>query len=536
MKARGLNEAFLHPKYENLTDPFVFPEMDQAVKRLQRAVEKSEKILIYGDYDADGITASTLMADVLSLIGVPPDHFDIMLPDRFKDGYGMSHRLVERAKAAKTSLVITVDCGSRNHDIIDQLRQQGTDTIVTDHHECGETLPEAVAVLNPKRSDFPEEYRYLRDLAGVGVAFKLAQALVKRGMIPNGQEKWLLDLVLIGTICDSMPLTGENRILGFYGMKVLPKTRRLGLRELMRTAGIQSLTSDAIGFQLGPRLNAAGRLKSADLSLQLLRTKSAPEAAALATQLEDLNLRRKTAQRLAISEISERGASSTPVMVETGSWHEGVLGIIAGRLVEKYQRPAFVLTESEPGILKGSARSFGDFDLAAALNKVQDLLIAGGGHAAAAGLRLATKNLDSFTQSINQYYQDLNLSDQTDLLRPHADLAVSDLAYISLDLLDHLSLLEPFGEGNQTPLFRLQNIHIESVTPLGADKNHLRLDVADSSGQRLKLLSFFAPKKWFSLTPDTPIEPLIQLEKNEFRGVASPEGRIVDLAVLPTEF
>ena len=332
-----------------------------------------------------------------------------MLPDRFVDGYGMSPRLIDRAKSTGVTLVITVDCGSRNHAIIEELNTLNIDTIVTDHHECEATLPEAVAVINPKRQDYtgPSKLRdlagvgvafkvaqsKLRDLAGVGVAFKVAQALVKAGLIENGREKWLLDLVLLGTICDSMPLTGENRILSYYGIKVLEKTSRKGLRELMRTAGVKSINSESIGFQIGPRLNAAGRLDTAELALNLLRTTSVTEAASLANQLEELNKTRRQEQRSATEEILKRGDKDDPVIIETGNWHEGILGIVAGRLVETKHKPAFVLSETETGVFKGSGRSFGDFNLAEALDYAKGSIVNGGGHAAAAGVRVRSEDL-----------------------------------------------------------------------------------------------------------------------------------------------
>ena len=295
LKARGVSEDFLHPKYEDLTDPFTLEDMDKAVERVKRAIGRHEKILIYGDYDVDGVTASTVMEQSLILAGVKPENLTIMLPDRFADGYGMSPKLVKRAEKDHITLVITVDCGSRNHEIIDELNALNLDSIITDHHETADTMPEAVAIINPKRKDSPTEK--LKNLAGVGVAFKVAEALAKKGYIRKGQEKWLLDLVLIGTICDNMLLIGENRILGFYGVKVLAKTRRPGLKELIRRAGVKRLDSESIGFQIGPRLNAAGRLKTADLALSLLRAKNSLEAAPLAEKLEELNKKRKNEQR-----------------------------------------------------------------------------------------------------------------------------------------------------------------------------------------------------------------------------------------------
>ena len=241
MEKRQLGEEFLHPEYEKLTDPFCLPDMDKAITRIEKAIKNKEKVLIYGDYDVDGVTASTLMEEALTLAGI--QDIEIMLPDRFADGYGMSPRLIKKAKSHEITLVVTVDCGSRNHEIIDELNTLGIDTIVADHHECADTLPEATAVINPKRQDY-QGPGTLRDLAGVGVAFKLAEALVNKKFIKPGQEKWLLDLVLIGTICDSMVMVGENHILGAYGIKVLEKTRRSGLKELMRNAGVKNINAE----------------------------------------------------------------------------------------------------------------------------------------------------------------------------------------------------------------------------------------------------------------------------------------------------
>lgn len=529
IKTRHLDQFFLHPKYENLTDPFKLPDMAKAVERIQTAIQTDENILIYGDYDADGVTASTLMEQTLILAGAKPENISIMLPDRFADGYGMSPRLIKQAKKQGTKLVITVDCGSRNHDIVNELNTLKIDTIITDHHETDTKMPEAVAVINPKRQDCPT--LELENLAGVGVAFKLAQALVGQGCIKPGQEKWLLDLVLIGTICDSMTLTGENRILGFYGLKVLAKTRRPGLIELMQRAGVKNLHSEAIGFQIGPRLNAAGRLDTADISLNLLRAKSAPDAASLAAKLEELNKKRRTEQISATREIKERGISPDPVIIETGNWHEGILGIVAGRLVEDYKKPAFVLTEVTDGTFKGSGRSFGDFSLAEALARVQDVIIGGGGHAGAAGVRVARDHLYQFRERINQYYRDLHLKDQQKYLKQIPDLTLDDFSNLNLKLIEELKSLEPFGPGNEEPIFRLRNTKINSVTKMGAEGQHLRLDLKDKNGKPLKLISFYAPEKWLSLFPEDQIEPLIKLTENDWNGIRSLEARIVDIEI-----
>ncbi|MDO4741795.1 MAG: single-stranded-DNA-specific exonuclease RecJ [Candidatus Saccharibacteria bacterium] len=529
LELRGIDESFLYPKYEDSLDPFLLPDLEKAISRIEKARQNKEKVLIYGDYDVDGVTASTLMEEALRLTGI--HDLDIMLPDRFSDGYGMSERLVERAHSEQINLVITVDCGSRNHEIVSKLSQLKIDTIITDHHECDDSLPEAVAVVNPKRKDF-DPNSSLHDLAGVGVAFKVAQGLAKMNLLPNGQEKWLLDLVVIGTLCDNMKLSQENRILCFYGLKVLNKTRRLGLRELMRLAGVKRLSSEAIGFQIGPRLNASGRLETADLSLSLLRTNSATEATALALKLEELNKARRHKQQIATEEISKRELPDSPVIIEQGEWHEGIIGIVAGRLVERYHRPSFVLTNSEPGILKGSGRSFGDFNLAEALNFAKDAIIAGGGHAGAAGVQLEADKIELFRTKINEYYRSLKLSDQEKYFRIDSDLSLSDISTFSLDLLDDLSLLEPFGVGNSEPVFCVKNAKIIDFKRLGDKRQHLSLTLSDTNRKILKCIAFFAPLEWLDLDLDLDYNFLVRPIENEWNGIRSVEARICDIISL----
>lgn len=543
LAGRGFDRAFLEPKYEDLIDPEVLPDMEKATARIRQAVGQGERVLIYGDYDVDGVTASTALHDTLVLAGVK--EIEIMLPNRFTDGYGMSNKVVQyvaetrgeagRAKAKKPiNLVFTVDCGSRNGEIVKELRALGVDTIITDHHECGQELPKAVAVVNPKRPDWlskdekSEEKAELRELAGVGVVFKLAQALVRAGLIPKGQEKWLLDLVAIGTICDSMLLTGENRRLCYYGMLVLEKTRRAGLKELMLQAGVKKLNSEAIGFQIGPRLNAAGRMDTAEKALELLMAKKRPLAAQIALELESLNKERRTQQQVALREIEERGIGDDPVIVVRGEWHEGILGIIAGRLTETYRRPAFVFGPAE-GILKGSGRSFGDFNLATALDVCQKYILGGGGHAGACGVKIAEDGIEEFRQAINEYYRSLQLKDQERYLETEADVIVEEFAELSLELVEELRALEPYGQGNAEPVFLLSGVRVVEVGKLGEEGKHLRLVVWDRQGKSFKLMCFYAPEEYLRLRGGEVIDAWITLTENEFRGIRSVEGRIIKL-------
>lgn len=527
--ARGLDQDFLKPKYENLAKPNELPDMEKALKRIEKAVKTGEKVLIYGDYDVDGVTASTLMEQALKMSGIT--EIKIMLPDRFVDGYGMSERLIKEAKKGKFTLVITVDCGSRNHKIIEKLNKEHIDTIVTDHHECEKTIPKAVAVINPHRQDYKGE-ESLRNLAGVGVAFKLAQGLTEKNLIKNGQEKWFLDLVLLGTICDSMFLTKENRILTYFGKIVLEKTRRPGLLELMKNARVKNITSESVGFQIGPRLNAAGRLDTAKIALDLLRTTSNTEAAKLAKKLEDLNKKRRDEQRAAVKEIAERfkeHPQDTPVIIETGDYHEGIIGIVAGRLMETYKKPSFILTEVEDGIFKGSGRSFGDFNLADALLAAKDIIESGGGHAAAAGVKIKQENLFKFYEKINDYYKSLNLKNQEKYLEKQPDIEIENLKDFNLELLENLSELEPFGPGNEEPIFCLKNAEIIEKKRMGQDQNHLRLDLKGKDQKTIKSVAFFAKENWFNLYDDQPYNFLIKPIMNEWNGVRSVEARLVDI-------
>lgn len=525
VEKRRLPADFLEPKYEALADPNDLPDMKKAIERIKKAVKNQDKVLVYGDYDADGVTASIVMRDTLRMAGLRK--IEVMLPDRFSDGYGMGERLLERAIADGVNLIVTVDCGSRNADIIDQLQGRGIDVIVTDHHECGEELPKAVAVINPKRADATNAH--LRDLAGVGVAFFVARGLVDAGLIRAGQEKWLLDLVVIGTLCDSMPMTLENRRLCFYGMKVLAQTRRIGLKELMRVAGVKKLNGHAIGFQIGPRLNAAGRMETPEVALKLLMTGSGPEAAELAAKLEEYNVLRKQQQKEALDEIREQGmVGKQPVIVVRGRWHEGVIGIIAGQLVERYHRPAFAFTEQPDG-WQGSGRSFGDFNLAEALEACADVIEQGGGHAAACGMKVAKDGLEQFTERINQYYHDLMLGDQKHFWSQDADLTADKAEDLSLELVEEVGKLEPFGEGHEEPVWRFKKVFIQNMRRLGADQNHLCLIVRDSTGQTMKLIAFYAPQNWFLAEEGQYVDACFTLMENEWNGLRSVEGRLVKL-------
>ena len=541
MELRGISEKDLKPKYESLADPFLLPDMEECVKRICEAIDRNERILIYGDYDVDGVTAAAVMYETLKLAGA--GKVEIMLPDRFVDGYGMSTKVVQKAKETGVGLVITVDCGSSNAEIIKELSEYKIYTIVTDHHELLHGTPEAaVAVVNPKREDFCEtegndnggkegnskkkevRWEVFRDLAGVGVAFEVARALVARGRIAAGQEKWLMDLVVIGTVADRMKMRGENWKLGYFGLKVLQRTRRKGLVKLMKIAGITEVSSETIGFGIAPRLNAAGRMQSAEMAIKLLLAKDEMEAEYLATELNNLNSERKEEQRRAIAKIEEEEA---PVLVVRGSCHEGVIGIVAGRLLEKYKKPTFVFTETtEPEQIKCSGRSFGEFSLAEALKNVNDLLVKGGGHAAACGATILAKDFDEFKRRVNKFYVSLGLVGQERFLEKGADLEVFD-EEINVSLVEELGKMEPFGVGNEEPLFIKKCVQLKEVRKMGKDQNHLSFMM-----DGVKMVYFFAPEEVLRMRDGEIVDVKFTLVVDEWNGVKRVSGRVMEIVIL----
>lgn len=537
LEARGLHgadlDSFLHPDYNSTIDPFLLPDMQTTVDRLVTAHTNQEIITIYGDYDVDGITATALLVTALKNFGFT--NLNFILPDRLIDGYGLSPNVPDRLKSLKTDLLVTVDCGSSDAIIIDEITSLNIDTIITDHHEVKGEIPKALALVNPKKpqpkTSKTKKPKIPQHLSGVAVAFQLVRALqTKLPGLPVGQEKWLLDLVAIGTICDCMDLLGENRTLTHFGLKVLAKTRRPGLKSLMQFAKIdpKNITARAVAFQLGPRLNAAGRIDDAHVALDLLLAPDSSSAFPLARTLDDLNKSRRALQDHALKSIASEPLPPDPVLfVKNPDLHEGIIGIVASKLLDQHQKPVFVFTTSGDS-LKASARSFGDFSLAAAIDASRDLIIKGGGHHEAAGVTISPENYDAFKTSINQFYNSLNLPDQTSLLSAREDLAITNLSQLDIDLYENLLLLEPFGIGNPEPIFKLPDMAIARADRLGSDKQHLKLTVLDDHDNEIKLLAWSAPDHWF-LPPNSRADLWISLMINEWQGRRSIEGRLLDL-------
>ena len=502
---RGFSEPaaiqnFLQPRLKNLADPFRLPNMDQAVERLLRARENRESLVIFGDYDVDGVTSTTLLLEVLGRLGWQADYY---LPNRMDEGYGLSQEAVENClKKFPATLLLAVDCGSTAVDTIGWLKQRGVDVIVLDHHQVSSPAPEAVALVNPQvgvqasachTTEQPKGWTpTFTELCSAGLAFKLAHAIVKRGRetnLPGAMDfdlKPLLDLVALGTIADIVPLTGENRILVSAGLEKLNATQRPGLVALKRVAQCPpKLGTYEVGFQLGPRLNAAGRLETAEEALQLLLARDEAEAMPIAQNLDARNRERQKIERSIFEEIS--GAVRTRfnpekdfVIVEGQLlWHIGVVGIVASRVLQEFYRPT-IIVGGEGDEWRGSGRSIAGFDLAAALRECDDLLVRHGGHAMAAGLTIHPDKLDALRLRLNELARRaLKPEDLQPPLRLNAEVGLDEL---TLDSLRTLSELRPMGQGNPTVQFLARNLaHQRPLQRIGSGKQHVKLWVTDGN-------------------------------------------------------
>ena len=530
LKNRGISkenrEAFLSPNYNNQHDPFLLPDMKKAVERLLIAHKKQEKITVYGDYDVDGVSASTVILTAFEKFGFK--NVDYFLPDRFKDGYGMNERGVRVLADRGTNLILTVDCGSLNHAEIDFAKGFGIDTIVTDHHNIAEVQPNAVAVVNPRRKE--NKYPQAENFAGVGVAFKLVQALqTKLEGFPAGQEKWLLDMVALGTVCDIMKQTVENRQNTFWGLKVLSKTRRAGLKSMLALAGVKDPTSSTLGFIIGPRINSAGRLETAEKALDLMLEKDSFVAFEKAKNLDDLNKKRRKIQHEALEiaiQKAEDFKNDKVLVVADEGFNDGIIGIVASGLLERFKKPVFVIS-IEGDVAKGSARSFGDFSASQAVQNASEIIIKGGGHDAAAGVTFPTSKIDDFRKSVNDFYDSLKLKNQLEKLLPKVDVQLEDFSPISLELFEKISLLEPFGNGNEEPTFEIKNAYVVARQEMGDKNQHLKLTLTDGKNE-IKMLKFNAPKEFFAEIGEE-VDVIFSLGLNEWQGQKNVEGQILHL-------
>lgn len=484
---RQVNE-FLEPSMERLVDAFAMRDMALAVDRVLRAVDARESILVFGDYDVDGITATSLLTAALTALGAKVSYF---IPDRIRDGYGFSERGVDVARKRRTRLVITADCGITAVQEVRAATESGIDVIVTDHHEPLGQLPEAIAVLNPKRKDCPYPFK---ELAGVGVVFKLVQGLAARRpeALPAEFVERNLDLVALGTIADVVPLLGENRIFAKIGLDRLCNSEKPGVTALKEVAGLRArrVESGHVAYILAPRINAAGRLGNAESGVRLLLSNDPREAAIIAESLEEDNTNRKKIDEStledALYQLNRLGGDLPPAIVLwSEQWHPGVLGIVASRLIERFHRPTVLIaSDGEEG--KGSGRSIPGFDVCQALQECREHLVGFGGHSYAAGLTIRTENLEAFRTRLCEVVRERIVPD--DYVPKLSIDGPIDLADLNESLVEFLDRLSPFGIGNAEPLFVADDVRLAGP-PMVVSKNHLKMSIRQN-GRDLDCIGF----------------------------------------------
>jgi single-stranded-DNA-specific exonuclease len=520
-------KLFLRPKLDRLHDPFAFLSMDKAVDRLARAVRDQELIFIHGDYDVDGICSTTLLTRTIRGLGGKAMPF---IPRRIEDGYDLSDAGVDAAMAAEAKVVVTCDCGTSAVSPVARLCRAGIDVIVTDHHLPGGELPDCLAVLNPRRTGcgYPD-----KDLAAVGVAFKLALALAG-ALGKNDNFVWaMMDLVALATVADVAPLRGENRVFVRYGLKMLAETRNIGMRALIRAAGLdgKQLTAGRIGFILAPRLNAAGRLGHAIRGVELLMTEDEHQANAIARELEELNYKRQEIDRATLEQARERVLQLDldevfGIVLADDTWHPGVIGIVASRLVEEFGRPTILIALSgDQG--KGSGRSISKFDLHGALGQSRDYLLRYGGHRMAAGVTVARDQVSDFAARFNEVARSLlSADDLVPEIRVDLEVSIDGMDQKIESLFRHF---EPFGIGNPAPVLLARNVTI-AKPPRAVGHDGLKLSLDTGTGSLEALGWGFAPRvAEFQLQPGSKIDVAFRLERDEYRGESYLQARIADI-------
>src|SRR3989339_185028 len=551
IETREKAEKFLKPDYYRDThDPFLMKDMGKAVERILKAIEQKEKIIIYSDYDADGIPGAVVLHDFFKKINY--ENFENYIPHRHDEGYGLNKEAIKKFSKNGASLIITIDCGISDSKEVKEAQKMGVDVIVTDHHIVGENLPPAFAVLNPKQKDcnYPDDV-----LAGAGVAFKLVQALITKGsegglssgseadrgeasgrtfLIKKGWEKWLLDMVGLATISDMVPLTDENRVFSYFGMQVLRKSPRYGLMHLLSHLKIdqKTLTEDDLSFMITPRINVASRIDNPDKAFRLLSTDDEVEAREMSLYLDTINAKRKTMVAVmvkeAIKKLKEREEKDL-IVVGNPQWNPGLLGLIANSLAEKYKKTAFVWGRGGDGSIKGSCRSCGIVDVFELVSSVEKGVFSDiGGHKMAGGFSVSKEGIHILEEKLLEVYKkDDNLNVDVNLVADKK-IFMDDVSWDTYKIVDQLA---PFGTGNEKPLFFLEGVKIFNVKIFGKQNNHLGLDFRKKSGQIISAIKFFADEisaGETSFKKGDKINILVNLEKSTFRNVNELRLRIVD--------
>lgn len=527
-------ENFLNPDYEkHLYDPFLMKDMDKAAERILRAIKDNEKIVIYGDYDADGVCASAIFHEFFKKIDF--NNFHIHIPDRHLDGYGLNSGAIDEFIETKVNLVVTLDCGISDYEEVGKLNKAGIDTIITDHHLAPEKLPNAYAIIDSKQADDNYPFKFL---CGAGVAFKVIQALIQRGgfKVVAGWEKWLLDLVCLATIADMVPLTDENRVLAHFGLKVLKKTQRQGIKSFFRRLSLNfaNLNEDDISFMLVPRLNVSGRMDHANTSFELLITESAQEADWITGKMEMMTVERKSIVEKMTGEINEKikQAGDVPEIIVVGNidWNSGVLGMTASRVVEKYNRPVFLWGKGGAKEIKGSARSDGSINLVELMNVMPDgFLSEMGGHAMAGGFSVGEEKFGDLEKEILTAFAKISKQKtDSEILYIDKELKIDEVneeTYLAVEKLG------PFGIDNPKPVFLFQDLEIANVRKFGNGGIHLQLDFKKSNGGIVSAISFFSNGSANGLKAGSHIDLVTTLEKSFFRVTPELRLRIVDIRI-----
>ena len=523
--------AFFRPSLDNLHDPFLMKDMDKAVDRVEAAVKSGEKILVYGDYDVDGTTAVSLVYSFLRRL---TRNVDFYVPDRYDEGYGVSYKGIDWAADNGFGLIITLDCGIKANDKVFYAADRGIDVIICDHHLPENDLPAAVAVLDPKRADCGYPFD---DLSGCGVGFKLVQAYSQKNGIPFDSLVPLLDLLVVSISSDLVSVVGENRILAHFGLKQLNENPRKGLLAMIHLSGLdpEHITIDDIVFKIGPRINAAGRMESGRMAVELLTAGSDEVAARIGSEINRYNNERKNIDREITREALEMVRSGNclsarnATIVYNPSWHKGVVGIVASRLVEAFYRPTIVLTKSN-GFVTGSARSVHGFDLYDAIESCADLLENFGGHLYAAGLTLKEENLPEFCERIENF---IEKHINEDMLTPVIMIdTILDFSQITPKFFRILKQFQPFGPGNNAPVFLTENVYDNgNVRKVGADGGHLKLELIQESQpyRSISAIAFNKSEHFDHIKAGNPIDVCYSIVENYYRGIANLQLRIKDL-------
>lgn len=523
--------SYLKKSMSDVVNPKLMLDMDKAVERINTAIERKEKIAVYGDYDVDGITSTALLYEFLSSMGADVEYY---IPDRKGEGYGINIMAVNKLYKQGIKLLITVDCGITAVGEVEFARLQGMDVIITDHHTCKDRLPTAAAaILNPKRPDCTYPFDAL---AGVGVAFKLILALaMENGLSTKEVFAKYVDIATLGTIADVVPLLGENRIITDKGLKVLQNPRRMGLRAIMEVAGVMGkpINASTVAFAIAPRLNAAGRLGTATTAVELLLTKDENRAREIALDLDNENKERQLTERQIFDEALAMIASDPNfekkkvIVLAQENWHQGVIGIVASRLCDLYYKPCILISHSN-GVGKGSGRSIAGLNLFDALTHCEKHLIDFGGHAVAAGLNINMSDLDSFIKEINKY-ADETLTEQDMIPSVNIDCPLSESA-VTLDNAKILSSLEPFGMGNEKPIFAMADTQVVNVAPVGADSKHLRLRIAKNN-QLINCIGFGMGEYAETISRGTILNLAFQMDINVYQGTENVQLILKDLKI-----